>query len=147
MSFKGMRKSIRTMEAPTKTAGASAHLSDEFPAGYSLTGCSPALPASASPAASSMLQRWPKSGDVFCSDIKWNEHNQNTQGGGSHFRIRFFCPTSEVHFSEGWGIFNRSCGEISTGVDTLVENCFLAAPPRPWEAVGGRPQSVASLIV
>jgi len=108
------------MEAPTKTAGASAHLSDEFPAGYSLTGCSPALPASASPAASSMLQRWPKSGDVFCSDIKWNEHNQNTQGGGSHFRIRFFCPTSEVHFSEGWGIFNRSCGEISTGVDRHV---------------------------
>ena len=50
MSFEGMRKSIRTIEAPTYNAGASAHLSDEFPAGYSLTGCSPALPASASPA-------------------------------------------------------------------------------------------------
>src|SRR5207237_971054 len=50
MSFEGMRKSIRTIEAPTYNAGASAHLSDEFPAGYSSTGCSPALPASASPA-------------------------------------------------------------------------------------------------
>jgi hypothetical protein len=49
MSFEGMRKSIRTMEAPTEKTDAPAHLSDEFPAGYSLTGCSPALPASASP--------------------------------------------------------------------------------------------------
>jgi len=30
-------------------ADAPAHRSDEFPTGYSLTGCSPALPASASP--------------------------------------------------------------------------------------------------
>jgi hypothetical protein len=30
--------------------GAPAHHSDEFPAGYSLAGCSPASPASASPA-------------------------------------------------------------------------------------------------
>jgi hypothetical protein len=30
-------------------ADAPAHHSDEFPAGYSLTGCSPALPVSASP--------------------------------------------------------------------------------------------------
>ena len=45
-----MGKTIRTMEAPIQKADAPAHLSDEFPAGYSLTGCSPALPASASPA-------------------------------------------------------------------------------------------------
>lgn len=31
-------------------ADAPAHHSDEFPAGYSLAGCSPALPAAASPA-------------------------------------------------------------------------------------------------
>src|SRR5579862_267783 len=49
MSFEGMRKSIRMMEAPTPNANASAHLSDEFPGGYSLMGCSPALPTSASP--------------------------------------------------------------------------------------------------
>jgi hypothetical protein len=50
MSFKGMGKSIRMIEAPTHTADAPAHLSDEFPAGYSLTSCSPASLASASPA-------------------------------------------------------------------------------------------------
>ena len=50
MSFEGIRKSIRTMEAPAHNADASAHLSDEFPAGYSLTGCSPAALVSASPA-------------------------------------------------------------------------------------------------
>jgi hypothetical protein len=49
MSFKGMRKSIRTMEAPTPNADASTHLSDEFPTGYSLTRCSPAELVSASP--------------------------------------------------------------------------------------------------
>ena len=32
-----------------------AHRTDEFPVGYSLAGCSPALPASASPTSTSML--------------------------------------------------------------------------------------------
>jgi hypothetical protein len=50
MSFEGMGKSIRTIEAPILKTDASTHRSDEFPAGYSLAGCSPALPASASPA-------------------------------------------------------------------------------------------------
>jgi hypothetical protein len=51
MSFKGMGKSIRTMEAPiAKTDAPAAHLSDEFPAGYSLARCSPAELVSASPA-------------------------------------------------------------------------------------------------
>jgi hypothetical protein len=45
-----MRKSIRTMEAPISKTDAPAHLSDEFPAGYSLTRCSPAELVSASPA-------------------------------------------------------------------------------------------------
>jgi hypothetical protein len=50
MSFKGMGKSIQMIRAPTQNADAPAHHSDEFPAGYSLTGCSPALPVSALPA-------------------------------------------------------------------------------------------------
>lgn len=49
MSFKGIGKSIQMIRAPTKRRRP-AHHSDEFPAGYSLTGCSPALPVSASPA-------------------------------------------------------------------------------------------------
>src|SRR5438093_9555518 len=57
MSFEGMGKTIRTMEAPIQKADAPAHLSDEFPAGYSLTGCSPALPASASPAGAHLAGR------------------------------------------------------------------------------------------
>ena len=40
------------MEARSFTTGAPAHRLDEFPAGYSLAGCAPALPASASPTAS-----------------------------------------------------------------------------------------------
>src|SRR5262247_4431717 len=36
------RKSIRTIEASTHNADAPVHPSDEFPAGYSLTRCSPA---------------------------------------------------------------------------------------------------------
>ena len=43
-------------------ADAPAHHSDEFPAGYSLAGCSPALPADASPAsvdsATDLAQLW-----------------------------------------------------------------------------------------
>src|SRR5262249_16064870 len=51
MSFKGMGKSIQMIRGADHNADAPAHHSDEFPAGYSLTGCSPALPVSASPAA------------------------------------------------------------------------------------------------
>src|SRR5207249_4754680 len=50
MSFKGIGKSIRMVRAPTQNADAPAHHSDQFPAGYSLTRCSPAALVSASPA-------------------------------------------------------------------------------------------------
>jgi hypothetical protein len=45
-----MGKSIQTIKAPTHHVGAPAHRLDEFPAGYSLTRCSPAALVSASPA-------------------------------------------------------------------------------------------------
>src|SRR5678815_1418941 len=61
-SFKGIRKSIGRIQAPSHQPGAPAHRSDEFPAGYSLTGCSPAWPASASPAGVSMLEHQPNTG-------------------------------------------------------------------------------------
>jgi hypothetical protein len=50
MSFEGIGKSIRMIRAPNLLSGGPAHHSDEFPAGYSSAGCSPAAPASASPA-------------------------------------------------------------------------------------------------
>jgi hypothetical protein len=46
-------------------ADAPAHHSDEFPAGYSLAGCSPALPASASPAGVDLTEDRPNSRDIF----------------------------------------------------------------------------------
>ena len=42
-------------EGATLQDRAPAHRNDEFPAGYSSAGCSPALPASASPASAIML--------------------------------------------------------------------------------------------
>ncbi len=50
MSFPRHPEIYPPMEAQTNAVGAPAHRLDEFPAGYSLAGCSPAEPASASPA-------------------------------------------------------------------------------------------------
>jgi hypothetical protein len=49
--FEGMRKSTQKGEGANPKIGALTHLLDEFPAGYSLAGCSSAEPASTSPAA------------------------------------------------------------------------------------------------
>src|SRR5258708_31764887 len=49
-----MRKSFHPMEAPALRLTPPAHRLDEFPAGYSLAVCSPASPASASPAIGSV---------------------------------------------------------------------------------------------
>jgi hypothetical protein len=49
MSFKGIGKSIHPMGATTRWPTPPPHRLDEFPAGYSSAGCSPAGPASASP--------------------------------------------------------------------------------------------------
>ena len=50
MSFKRHSEIYPNDRGADETADAPAHRLDEFPAGYSLTGCSPAAPASASPA-------------------------------------------------------------------------------------------------
>ena len=49
MSFPRHRKIFPSDGGASLRADASTHRLDEFPAGYSLAGCSPALPASASP--------------------------------------------------------------------------------------------------
>jgi hypothetical protein len=96
MSFEGMRKSIRTIEAPVQNTDASAHLSDEFPAGYSLTGCSPALPASASPAgveyASGPTQL---RGSLFMKPFQQPNHDNS----GPTLIDPFFCPNNGVHLT------------------------------------------------
>jgi len=82
------------MEAPTPKADAPTHLSDEFPAGYSLTRCSPAELVSASPA-----------GVEYASGITQlrgllltNELEQPIQHDGGSILIHpFFCPNNGVH--------------------------------------------------
>jgi hypothetical protein len=49
MSFLRHREIYPSDGGPTLPGQAPAHRLDEFPAGYSLAGCSPAVPASASP--------------------------------------------------------------------------------------------------
>ena len=98
MSFEGMGKTIRTMEAPIQKADAPAHLSDEFPAGYSLTGCSPALPASASPAGVEHVSSSAQHRGFFTT-----EHVGKIQtkivGSGSTLMGLFFCPRDGVHLT------------------------------------------------
>ena len=99
MSFEGMGKTIRTMEAPIQKADAPAHLSDEFPAGYSLTGCSPALPASASPAGVEHVSSSAQHRGFFTT-----EHVGKIQtkivGSGSTLMGLFFCPRDGVHLRQ-----------------------------------------------
>jgi hypothetical protein len=95
MSFEGMRKSIRTMEAPISNADASAHLSDEFPAGYSLTRCSPAELVSASPAEVEHAATPDQLRGMF-----FHEGNQKPKqhDSGSTLIGQLFCPKDGVHF-------------------------------------------------
>jgi hypothetical protein len=92
MSFKGMRKSIRTMEAPICNADAPAHLSDEFPAGYSLTRCSPAELVSASPAGIDDASAQVQVGGFFNNDRSRTEKRNHLHRQQSTFRSPFFCP-------------------------------------------------------
>jgi len=55
MSFSRHGEIYHCEEGATLADHAPAHRNDESPAGYSLAGCSPAVPASASPAAAIML--------------------------------------------------------------------------------------------
>jgi len=91
-----MGKSIRTMEAPTKTTGAPDHLSNEFPAGYSLTRCSPAELVSASPAddddASGSVQ-------LRGSLSTFETENRNSTGSESTLKGHFFCPKNGEYLS------------------------------------------------
>jgi hypothetical protein len=60
---------------------------DEFPVGYSLAGCSPAEPASASPTASSM--RW---GIEACKDLAANGNLSLISVSQAWGALQFFCP-------------------------------------------------------
>ena len=79
MSFKRHSEIYPNNRGADETADAPAHRLDEFPAGYSLTGCSPAAPASASPTGVEyMLADHPTSGpDFFNANRKDQNFGEN----------------------------------------------------------------------
>jgi hypothetical protein len=97
MSFKGIGKSIRTMEAQTRKASAPAHLSNEFPAGYSLTRCSPAELVSASPAGvDDALGSVQLRGSLSTTETE----NPKSTGSKSTLIGQFFCPKNGEYLSD-----------------------------------------------
>ena len=95
MSFKGMRKSIHPMGAQPKAGQAPAHRLDKFPAGYSLAGCSPAEPASASPVRLILLRLIAFANEVlvngnlslvFLSHLRGAAHYETPELPGPDFR-------------------------------------------------------------
>src|ERR1041384_5168925 len=92
-----MRKSIRTIEAPSIGRRPSSS-SDEFPAGYSLTGCSPALPASASPAGVEH-----DCGTAQLRGFLETKGKQTTKTSTAAPTLigQFFCPKDGVHLRVG----------------------------------------------
>ena len=95
MSFERHEEIYPNNRGADPKADAPAHRLDEFPAGYSLTGCSPALPASASPArvdyafSSAQLRGFSVTREVD----KPKQHDS----GGSTLMDQFFCPKNRVH--------------------------------------------------
>jgi hypothetical protein len=87
-----MRKSIRTIEAPTHKADASAHLSDEFPAGYSLMRCSPAVLVSALPAGVDYASGLIQVRGIFNNERSRTEKRNEIHRQRSTLRSPFFCP-------------------------------------------------------
>ena len=100
MSFLRHRESYPSDGGVSIEADASAHRSDEFPAGYSLAGCSPAEPASASPTGTSMPRLSAKA-NYFAAN-----------GNPSQF------PLSHRTGSVGVKTQNPLNGELSHGVVT-----------------------------
>jgi hypothetical protein len=98
-SFEGMRKSIRTIEAPTQNVDAPPHLSDEFPAGYSLTRCSPAALASASPARVDYFLGLVQLKGFFNNEGSKIENRNHKHRQQSTLTGRFFCLKNGEYLS------------------------------------------------
>src|SRR5207249_7910996 len=96
MSFKRHEEIYPNDRGADHKIDAPAHRSDEFPAGYSLTGCSPALPASASPTgveyASGLAQL---RGCLFTKETE----KPKQQDSGSTLIGQFFFPKNGVHLN------------------------------------------------
>jgi hypothetical protein len=76
---------------PRAGRSARTHRADEFPAGYSSAGCSPAEPTSASPAASIMDQD-PSAGDDSPANGNLSPFSLSHHRGSVHQAVPFRCP-------------------------------------------------------
>jgi hypothetical protein len=97
MSFRGMGKSIQNDESASMNTGAPAHRLDEFPAGYSLAACSPAEPASASPAESKYAALYSRRSSSFLRTAF--SLTCKNPGSGSTLAGPVFCPKDGEYLS------------------------------------------------
>src|SRR5439155_24714706 len=122
MSFKGIGKSIRMVRAPTQNADAPAHHSDQFPAGYSLTRCSPAALVSASPAgldyAAALAQLRGLRGKITKEDCFKNENRletakQSTQGWVNDHENPWVNDCENPHAAARFRKFNAQMAKLA----------------------------------
>ncbi len=96
------------MKAPTHKADASARLSDEFPAGYPSTRCSPAVLVSASPAgvddASGLFQLR----GIFNNERNRTEKPEPIHRQRSTLTGQFFCPKNGEYLTESMDDMSES---------------------------------------
>src|SRR5438128_1581553 len=113
MSFKRHKEIYPNERGADQNAGAPAHRSDEFPAGYSLTGCSPALPASASPAGVEYaFEAAQLRGSLTTKDAE----QPKQQGSGSTLFSQCFCPNNGVHLR----LWTRQPGQSHSIMTTWI---------------------------
>ena len=97
MSFKRHGEIYPIDGSVDPNTGAPAHRSDEFPAGYSLAGRSPAEPASASPTAAEYASiLWRRLSSFLRSAYSLTKHI----GSESTLANLFFCPADGVHLKD-----------------------------------------------
>lgn len=97
MSFKRHGEIYPSDGSADPKTGASAHRSDEFPAGYSLAGRSPAEPASASPTVAEYATiLWRRSTSFLRSAYSLTQNI----GSGSTLANLFLCPADGVHLKD-----------------------------------------------
>ena len=94
MSFLRHREIYPSDGGKTLTGRAPAHRLDEFPTGYSWAGCSPAEPASASPASLILLRL-----QSFVYDVSANGNLSpilvSHHRGAAHYVFPFSCPSAK----------------------------------------------------
>jgi hypothetical protein len=117
MSFKRHEEIYPNDEGADHKADAFAHLSDEFPAGYSLTRCSPAALLSASPTGVEYAFGAVQLRGFFDHDRNRPQKRNDKTGQRSTLTSPFFCPKN--------GETLREPKEAKLNVVAIVVFCSL----------------------